>query len=204
MIMPYKNIIFDIDGTLVDTDEPVLKTWQLTLDEFGFQYSLSQLQAVLGITTQAALTKLNINEARFEEKWLSNYRIFAKESRLYDGIESMLGHLKADGIYLGIVTSRRRWELDTYFGNFHFERLFPIIICADDTEKHKPSPEPLYRYLALSRAQKSDCIYIGDMPTDIKCAINAGISSGLALWGRRDALYSEADVRLKSPEDLYI
>lgn len=200
--MNYKNIIFDVDGTLVDTDKPVLKTWQLTLKEFGFHYSTSQLQMILGITMQAALSKLNIEEKDFEEKWLKNYGMFADEACLYHGVKSILEYLKENNTSLGIVTSRSRWEFNTYFEKFHFENLFPIIICADDTERHKPLPDPIYKYLELSHSQKSECIYIGDMPTDMKCAENAGISSGFAAWSRTSLSFPKADFRFDLPEDL--
>jgi beta-phosphoglucomutase-like phosphatase (HAD superfamily) len=54
-----KHFIFDLDGTLIDTEQPVLKTWQKTLSEYGHKFSLSELRCVLGVTTDIGLQRLN-------------------------------------------------------------------------------------------------------------------------------------------------
>lgn len=199
----YKHIIFDLDGTLIDTEKAVLKTWRQTLSEYGHTYSLRELRPVLGITTEAALKKLDVNAADdFEARWMEVYSQFADEADFFSGIAEMLLSLKASGYFLGIVTSRCRNELKRYFAKFHLDRFFDFMICADDTKLHKPQPDPLYRYTHIAGTEVSSCLYIGDMPTDMECADSASMSSGMAGWNPSVMFCTEADYIFHSPEDI--
>ena len=185
--MKYQNIIFDLDGTLIDTEEAVLKTWQYTLQEYGFYYMLNDLQIVLGVTEQAALQALNIRpDEDFSSRWMHNYALFGKESKYFFGIEETLECLKQSDRTVGVVTSRYRSECDLFFPHLQFDRYFSLLICADDTKRHKPYPDPLEKYMSRMNICPQDCIYIGDMPTDIQCANAAFTASGHAVWGKKD------------------
>jgi len=95
----------------------------------------------------------------------------------------VLENLRHQGYTLGIVTSRDWQEYRAYFSSPSFDALFACIICKEDTLLHKPDPEPLLAYMRKMNAVKEDCIYIGDMDTDMECAARAGVSSALAVWG---------------------
>lgn len=199
----YRNLIFDLDDTLIDTERAVLKTWQFTLKSYHYYYSLDELRCVLGITTKNAIAMLHVTvDTQFEEKWIRNYERFAPEADFFPGTKEMLLTLKSRGCSLGVVTSRCREEYDKYFRIFRLEEIFDRIVCADETAKHKPTPEPLYKYAELEAADLSSCIYIGDMPTDIECAKNAGIAAGLVLWNHSGILCREADFLFHTPEEL--
>jgi HAD superfamily hydrolase (TIGR01549 family) len=210
--MKFKHIIFDLDGTLIDTEEAVLKTWQFTLKEYRYDYSLDELKIVLGITTRKALEKLNAAvDEDFEKQWMRNYRKVADKMVFFDGVKEMLLSLKEQGCSLGIVTSRCRDEFNDYFRSFNLEELFTIIVCSDDTEKHKPDPEPLYKYAELANTDlescigdmpTESCIYIGDMPTDIECANLAGIASGLITWNNAGVICQEAKFTFSCPKEI--
>jgi HAD superfamily hydrolase (TIGR01549 family) len=201
--MGFKHIIFDLDGTLIDTEEAVLKTWQFTLKGYHYDYSLDELKIVLGITTRKALEKLNVAvDEDFEKQWMRNYRKVADKMVFFDGVKEMLLSLKEQGCSLGIVTSRCRDEFNDYFCSFNLEELFTIIVCSDDTEKHKPDPEPLYKYAELANTDLESCIYIGDMPTDIECANRAGIASGLIIWNNAGVICQEAKFTFNCPKEI--
>lgn len=201
--MKYKHIIFDLDGTLIDTEEAVLKTWQFTLREYHYDYRLEELNVVLGITTRSALEKLNaVVDKDFEKHWKQNYRKFTYGMAFFDGVREMLSLLKKQGCSLGIVTSRAIDEYNDYFRPFNLDTLFDLIVCADDTEKHKPDPEPLYKYAELAKAKLESCIYIGDMPTDIECAYRAGVASGLVIWNNSGVLCQRAMYVFSSPKEV--
>ena len=202
--MKYQNVIFDLDGTLIDTDDAVIKTWERTLQECGFGYSPNALQSVLGITEQAALQALNIcPDKNFSDKWMRNYALFGRDAKYFAGVEDMLLRLRRSRHTVGVVTSRYRSECDLFFRHLHIDEYFDLLICADDTELHKPHPAPLQKYMSLLKTCPCDCIYIGDMPTDILCAKAAEAASGLALWGKKDKKpTNDADYIFHRPSDV--
>lgn len=199
----YQNILFDLDGTLIDTENAVLKTWQLTLKQYHYRYTLEELKNILGITTQNALRLLHVTvDSNFEKNWMKNYDRFAAEADFFPGVREMLRRLKGAGRSLGVVTSRTREEYDAYFSRFCLEEYFGRIVCADDTEKHKPEPEPICKYAELENADLAACIYVGDMATDVECAKRAGIGAGLVLWNQSGVLSRDADFLFRTPEEL--
>ncbi|GKS81219.1 phosphatase [Ligilactobacillus pabuli] len=201
--MTYKNLIFDIDGTLIDTQEAVLQTWQTTLREYGYDFSLDQLQAILGIPLPQGLEQLAVNvDQDYQQRWNDNYAKEADKMFFFAGIEDVLQQLQQTGVNIGVVTSRSQDELDQFFKDFELEKIFPVIITADDTKLHKPEPEPLEKYLKQVGAAKEDCIYIGDMPTDILCAQRAGMTAGLVNWSQKELSETRAEFVFLSPQEM--
>lgn len=201
--MKFLHLIFDLDGTLIDTETATLKTWQETLAEYGFPYSLEKLKCVRGIATESALQRLNAAvDADFEKRWVQNYDVMASEDDFFPEVDEMLQRLKTAGYSLGVVTSRSRDEYNKYFQRFHLDKLLKFIVFADDTVKHKPSPEPLYKYMERIGAEAKQCIYIGDMPTDIECAKNAGVTAGLMQWHHEQAPCVNADYIFTNAEEV--
>ena len=87
--MKYHTIIFDLDGTLIDTEEAVLKTWQYTLREYHYVYPLEELRGVLGITAKKALESMQIIVAAdFAKKWTRNYENYASAAAFFPGIKT--------------------------------------------------------------------------------------------------------------------
>ncbi|SNS15677.1 haloacid dehalogenase superfamily, subfamily IA, variant 3 with third motif having DD or ED/haloacid dehalogenase superfamily, subfamily IA, variant 1 with third motif having Dx(3-4)D or Dx(3-4)E [Anaerovirgula multivorans] len=202
-LMQYNHIVFDLDGTLIDTENAVLKTWQYTLETYGLDYSLENLRIVLGIPTLDALELLDASvDQDFENKWIQNYSKFSDQAVFFPGAEDILQFMKKSGFHLGVVTSRKKTEYESYFRKFNLEQIFNLIVCADDTLQHKPDPEPLLYYAEKSGTTPDSCIYIGDMPTDIACANAAGFASGLVTWNHSSVLEPDADYIFSSPEDL--
>ena len=102
---------------------------------------------------------------------------------------------------MGIVTSKTREEFKQDFSHFNISHYFKTIVCADDTQRHKPNAAPLLKYLEISKADCRQTLYIGDSKYDSMCAENAGIDFALAVWGSRQTSI-KADYFLKNPMDL--
>ncbi|MDK2807987.1 MAG: hypothetical protein PWP24_721 [Clostridiales bacterium] len=201
--MEYTHIVFDLDGTLIDTEAAILKTWQYTLKPYNLSYSLESLQTVLGISNYDACKRLEAPvDDSFERNWIQNYSKFSDEAAFFPGIENMLYCIKKSRLNLGIVTSRKRTEYERYFKQFKLEKLFSQIVCSDYTSKHKPSPEPLLYYIKKSQADPASCMYIGDMVSDVECANAAGFSSGLVTWNHSSIINCDADYIFSKPADL--
>ncbi len=119
----------------------------------------------------------------------------------FQGISELLDTLVQFGYELGIVTSKTREEFKQDFEPFDISKYFATIICADDTVKHKPDPDPLFKYMEVSNASNNDLLYIGDSVYDRKCAESAKVDFALAGWGSLSREI-EADYYLEKPGDL--
>lgn len=201
--MKYKTFIFDIDGTLIDTESALLKSWHDTLNEYGYNYSIEELRNVLGVTMKTGLQRLGAKvDNNYAYNWQKNYKRLAPNCRYFNGIKEMLFKLKSLGYILGIVSSRCRQEYNMYFNQFDFDQLFSYVILEDDTDKHKPDPMPLLKFMEISNSSSKECIYIGDMPSDIQCANNANVTSALVKWNGSNVSTQNTDLVLKSVNDL--
>ncbi|MEZ3505068.1 MAG: HAD family hydrolase [Lachnospiraceae bacterium] len=201
--MKYRHIVFDIDGTLIDTEYAVLRSLQETVRVLsGREIPYSELTFALGITGADALKKLDIKNISYAaELWNKNMRKYADTVKVFDGITELLKNLLRLDCEMGIVTSKTREEFKQDFSHFNISHYFKTIVCADDTQRHKPNAAPLLKYLEISKADCRQTLYIGDSKYDSMCAENAGIDFALAVWGSRQTSI-KADYFLKNPMDL--
>lgn len=202
--MNYRYIAFDVDGTLLDTLPAALETLQQTLLEFtGQTYPIEQLHPTMGRSNEDAMALLGLDYSdALIARWLELQKAAGSGVKLFPGIPEALAELKRRGCVLGIVTSRSReeYEMDRSLFDQIEEFLDHIVLC-EMTLEHKPSPQPLQKFMELSGAVPAETLYVGDALWDMQCAASAGAKGVLALWGALDETV-HADYRLKVPESL--
>lgn len=181
----YNCVILDVDGTLIDTEAAVIGSLKKLLEERGHEVPADhELRFVLGIPGRDSLPRFGMKDVEEAcERWNAFMKDFAEQIRPYDGIREALRRLKNAGITTGIVTSKTRQELENDFVPFGLMDQLDYVVCADDTEKHKPCPDPLMKFLELSGADPARSVYVGDTKYDAECASAAGVDFALALWG---------------------
>lgn len=201
--MKYKHIVFDVDGTLVDTEYAVLHSLQETLRIlYGKEIPCAELEFALGITGIDALKILEIpNISHAIGLWEKILRNYIDTNKIFEGIAELLENLRKLDYKMGIVTSRTREEFTHEFCRLGISHYFTTIVCADDTQEHKPNAAPLLKYVQLSEIDYGEVLYIGDSEYDSKCAENAGIDFALAVWGSHGRRI-KADYFLERPADL--
>lgn len=199
-----KHIVFDIDGTLLSTEYSLLHSLQDTLlTVTGRHYPLDELTFILGIPGVDSLERLNVPDIPGTlELWLKNLEDYAGTVALFPGIEALLAQLSRRGYRMGIVTSQTRSNFEKGFGSSPLRAYFGTVVCADDTERHKPNPDPLLKYAQLTGAHISDMTYVGDSPYDAACAESAGVRFFLAVWGARQSVPTPPGHRPATPEAL--
>lgn len=199
----YECIIFDVDGTLIDTERVIVLALQRLLARRGREIDRAELQFVLGIPGDLSLRQLGVTD-RYQalQEWNQNIQTLAGEIRLFDGIRPLIQQLDQQDVLKGIVTSKTREELTMDFGPFGLMSSFPFSVCVDEVTYHKPHPEPLLRCLEMASVAPADALYIGDTIYDSECARESGVDFALALWGARPGSSIPASLELTHPCDL--
>lgn len=202
--MKYKHIIFDIDGTMLNSEHADLTALQKVLREWkGKEYLPEELYFALGIPGEAALAKLGIKDtARANHCWSTYMKELAHTMVLFDGIHELITGLKDKGFKLGIITSKNKAEYQHDFIPFGLHSCFDTVVCVDDCKAPKPTSEPMLSYMQKTETQPHELLYIGDTNYDSDCARGAGVDFGLALWGCHSDNQIDALYRFRTPDEI--
>lgn len=202
--MRHQHIVFDLDGTLIDTENAVLRSWQLTASDFGLTRTAEQCRGALGVSNETGLERLGItDDGSFTGRWVEHYAELAPSTHWFEGVEEMLDDLSGVGFTLGIVTSRDALEMDLFFSQYDLPSRFGTIVIADDTPlRCKPLPDPLLLYCERTGTSPRDCIYIGDAPGDAEAARSAGMDFALVDFSASHAPCAEVVSLFQSPAAL--
>lgn len=202
--MNYRHIVFDVDGTLLNSSLSDMQGLQDTVAELtGQVIPLEELRFSQGIPGVATLKRLGLDHIpNAHALWVEKVKQYRDSVRLFDGIRETVEALAEQGFALGIVTSRIRREFDAEFPRYGISQHFGVTLCADDAGAgHKPDPDPLLRYMELTRSTPRELLYVGDTVYDSRCAHSAGVDFALALWDNPDPTVS-AEVALTHPQQL--
>jgi HAD superfamily hydrolase (TIGR01549 family) len=200
----FKYVVFDVDGTLVETDEAILLALQkLIFEERKQLLPILELAFSLGIPGMKSLEILGWGGRRdLFDKWNEYIEDNNSLMQIYPKIEYLLNICHRNKIKLGIVTSRTKKELfDDIIVNGLLD-YFDTIVCADDTFNHKPNPDPLYKYIEFSSAIPLEILYIGDTQYDLECANSANIAFSLADWGKHKRSHIKSKYRFECPSEV--
>lgn len=207
MSRKYKHIIFDIDGTLLDTEHAILQSLKDTVNSLLHKdIPANNLKFALGIPGNVTLQKLGFTDTVTANLvWNTYLHNYKSSIKLFNGIQDLLHALKTKRYSLGIVTSKTRQEFSTDFSQpFKISGIFDTVICVEDSSLPKPFPEPLLAYLDAANTNPQDAIYIGDTIYYSQCARSAGIDFGLASWGNTTSQGIPADYIFKMPNDILL
>ena len=190
MSMKYTHVIFDIDGTLTDTEKYVLESLaDVVRAHTGRAETAESLRFALGIPGNEAFRMIGFEEENFAQymaEWEAGLRAFNDQIDIFPGGRELVAALEMRGVKLGIATSKNRDQYDKDFGRFDVAEKFMVSVTADDSQTHKPTAGPLLRYMELTGAKPEEMLYIGDSVYDAMCAQAAGVDFALATWGTSD------------------
>lgn len=181
------TIIFDLDGTLVDTNDLVSKSFTHIFKMFFPEHKLSkeELISFYGPTLEASFSKYT-KDKKILKQMLLEYQKFNIEFhdeyiKLFDNVLKTIKHLYSQRYNLAIVSSKRKKVINMGLKAAGLAPYFNVIVGFEDVSKHKPDPESIY--MALDNfSDVTKAIYIGDNPSDIIAGRNAGIYTCGVNW----------------------
>lgn len=191
--MNKKFVIFDIDGTLIDTKRQVVQSLVNILKEhLNIEKKYKELEFAFGIPGNKTLELLGVtNVDEIFPLWQEEIFNMSYLSKIYDGVEEILMELKKRGLLLGIVTSRNDIELIRDINLKKIINYFNIIVTYSDKYLPKPNPDQLLKAIDLAKVKKESAVYIGDTLYDYYSAKNAGMDFILAKWDHQDIIPNE-------------
>ena len=201
-------IIFDLDGTLIDTEELILASFRKGSEEvLGQAIPDEHVRQLIGIPLIEQANRLAPQHAEELMKAYRQYNIELHDKLIhyFEGTREMLEELKREGRRLSVVTSKRNEPAMEGLSSFNLQGYFEFVSGLEDTEKHKPDPEPLLVAASRMGVPVKECVYVGDSVYDMQAACAAGMTSIAALWGmypREQLLEAGAQYVAASPVEL--
>lgn len=172
-----KAILFDLDGTLINTNNLIIKSFNHTF-KTHLNKTLDEKEIVMFFgeplkETLARYDKENVDEL------LKTYREYNEVrhddlTEAFEGVEEAIIALKEKGIKVGVVTSKRRAMAIRGLQLFGLDKLMDVIITPEDTKLHKPNGEPVLKACDMLKIKPEEAIMVGDSYYDILCGKNAG------------------------------
>ena len=208
--LPFDSVLFDVDGTLIDSNNAHATAWMRALREYGRRMDITQVRPLIGMGGDKLLPAID----GIEEDSPEGHAIAARKKQLFNqmlpglrptrGARSLLEYLRDQGIDLVIATSADDEEMKALLRQAGVDDLVSQRATSDDAAESKPDPDIVCAALARTRSGPESAVMVGDTPYDIEAAARAGVPA-VALrcgghWSDRDlsgALYIFDD-----PQDL--
>jgi pyrophosphatase PpaX len=179
-------VLFDLDGTLIDTVELILTSFRhATREVLGESLPDQVMMAGVG---KPLIKQMREFAPEHADELLRVYREHNAEAhdrmvREYPGTEEVLAGLADEGMPMGVVTSKGTPMTLRGLRLFDLERYFGVVVTADMVELHKPDPHPVRHAAELLGVDVTRCVYLGDSPHDMEAALASGAIAVAALWG---------------------
>lgn len=185
--MKYKYILFDLDGTLLNTNKLIIESFKYTLKKhLDINIDDADILKYFGEPLMVTLERFSKEKAKemFDTYIEYNESIHDDMVEVFGDVESLLKEILNLGCKTAVVTSKRKALAKRGLQLFDLLKYFDDVIALEDTEKHKPDPDPILEALSRLKAGKREALMVGDSEFDIKCAHNAGVDSAFVSWSQ--------------------
>jgi 2-phosphoglycolate phosphatase len=190
MALPLRAILFDLDGTLLDTAPEMVDA----LNSLRVEQRLAPLafEAVRPSVSHGSTRLINLGfpdadpqrfaalQSRFLEIYAAGVGL---RTRLFSGMESVLVELSSRGLSLGVVTNKPAWLTDPLLAQLNLRDRFACVVSGDTVSERKPHPLPMLHAAKLAGVAADACIYVGDAERDVQAAHAAGMPALVATYG---------------------
>lgn len=210
--MKYKTIIFDLDGTLLNTLDDLAASVNFALRKCGMcERTKDEVRRFIGNGVRV-LMKRSVPQGTSDEEYMSAYNAFTAHyaenshnmTAPYSGIIEMLKELKNCGYKLAIVSNKIDFAVKDLCDEF-FDGIIDVAIGDSEDTANKPAPDMVYKAIKELDAERESCIYVGDTDVDLETASNSGMDCITVSWGFRTRAELEnygAEMIADTPADI--
>lgn len=210
--MPLTTFLFDLDGTIIDSIELILRSYRHTMELHRCDVPAppdSMWLAGLGTPLWTQFGQITSDKAEID-RMVQTYRTYNLTHhdalvKPYEGVVEEIRRLKETRLKLGVVTSKLRDGAMRGLKISGLEDAFDIVIGCDDVTHPKPHPEPVLKAVDELGVKKEETVFIGDSRHDMECGRAAGVKTAAVLWGPFDRAHLAdlaPDYWLEKPSDL--
>jgi pyrophosphatase PpaX len=199
--MRYPVVLFDLDGTLIDSVPFICDSYAHTLEAHGIPaMPRAHWLAGVGRLLRDQLQPFARDEAHLDAL-VASYRAYNDEHhdrvvKAFPGVPESVAALHARGARIGVVTSKMKSRAERGLHVAGLERYVDVVVGCDDCARHKPDPEPVRKALEALAAAPGDAVYIGDAVVDLAAGRAAGTAIGAVSWGAANT----TDLRAAQPD----
>lgn len=189
-----KLIVFDLDGTLINSLEDLADSANHVLEQHGFPtHPLDAYRYFVGDGVRKLIERIlpaeERNDARVEQcrqEFVDYYKIHMEDkTSVYEGITDLLKALKARGLKIAVATNKVNIAVAPLMAKYFPEIRFDSMIGQREGIPVKPAPQIMFDILKETGCQPSEALHVGDTATDMRLAHNAGVTPVGVLWGYR-------------------
>jgi phosphoglycolate phosphatase len=210
--MRYPAVIFDMDGTVLNTLEDLLTSLNLTLDEFGLpRRDLGEMRHFVGNGMRYQIecgAGPGIPPEKIDRMllvYVKNYAVHgAEKTRPYEGVPEMIRRLRAAGCKTAVVSNKNDAAVRR-LADLYFPGLFDVSVGEREGIRKKPAPDSVNEVLQKLGVSRQEAVYVGDSEVDVQTAENAGLDLIAVGWGfrtREELLESGAKRIFSSPQEV--
>jgi len=207
---PIRTVLFDLDGTLIDSVRLILDSYHHTFAAHGLPPRTDdEWLAGVGTPLTAQFAAWG-HDSDTIQALIATYREYNLKHHdrmvtVYPGVVDVVRTLKEEGVATGLVTSKNRTGAVRGLTLVRLEALMDVLVCSDEVENPKPHPEPVEKAVRLLDADPEATVYVGDSIHDMHSGRAAGVRTAAVLWGPFGRSHLEGarpDYWLERPEDL--
>jgi pyrophosphatase PpaX len=175
-----KAVLFDLDGTLVDSSAAIMDTVEKTLESKGMKCNRAELAGIIGMPLENIFGVLAPSLSNAETWQLVNaYRKYymihhLENTSIHPSAQKVLRRLRARGLKLGIITSKYREPVMDVLVHFSILDSFDAIVTGYEVKRHKPAPDIVFEAAKKLEVDPRECVVVGDSPLDVRAGKRAG------------------------------
>lgn len=203
--MPYRAVIYDIDGTVLNTlNMNMYPLMRIIEEETGEAWTFEQVLRFASWPGMKVMEALGVADPEGTyARWVRYANEYEEGVTLYEGFDEVFAELSAHGVTQAVVSAKTHAQYEIDVVSKDIDRYMKTAVLADDTDRHKPDPTPLLICLERLGVEPAEAIYIGDARSDYEAARNAHMAFGYATWGSTSSEgIEEPDVVLDAPQDI--